>query len=166
MIDLKIAKSEKEIVGIANLGFVIWQEHYTTIIGEEQVKYMLQKFQTVEAIAEQIEGGYEYYTIYYKDIRIGYFAFEQQIRTLFLSKMYILKEFRGKGIGKYCLNYLMQKGKKMGLASLSLTVNRYNENSIRFYKKYGFKKIDSHVMDIGEGFVMDDYIMEKEISVI
>jgi ribosomal protein S18 acetylase RimI-like enzyme len=164
MIELEIAKSKEEIVKIANLGFVIWQEYYTAIIGEEQVKYMLQKFQTEEAIHDQLGEGYEYFTILYNSLGVGYLACIVQENSLFLSKIYVLKKFRGNGIGKYCLNFLIQKGKDLKLVDISLSVNKYNEDSILFYKKYGFKNIDAQIKDIGDGFIMDDYKMVKKIE--
>lgn len=163
MIQIQKAETSKDVIAIANLGFVIWQEHYTSIIGEEQVKYMLNKFQTAEAIKDQINKGYDYFIIKNDQSPIGYFACENQKRSLFLSKIYILKDFRGKGIGKRCLNFIIQKGVESGLPYISLSVNKYNENSIQFYIKYGFKKVDAQIKDIGDGYVMDDFIMEKKI---
>ena len=75
---------------------------------------------------------------------------------MFLSKLYVKKEFRHKGIGKA----VFEKIKDFGFDKIQLTVNKYNKNTIDAYLKYGFKIIDSVVSDIGNGFVMDDYIME------
>ena len=58
--------------------------------------------------------------------------------------------------------FLEEKRVGINCKSISLTVNKYNTDSIKAYEKMGFEKIDSVVMDIGNGYVMDDYVMKKE----
>ena len=53
--------------------------------------------------------------------------------------------------------------KQCGLNKIRLTVNKYNANTIKAYKKWGLNTVESTVTDIGDGFVMDDYIMEYSI---
>ena len=94
--------------------------------------------------------------INYENQNIGYIGVSPHNDYLFLSKLYVKKEFRHKGIGKA----VFEKIKDFGFDKIQLTVNKYNKNTIDAYLKYGFKIIDSIVSDIGNGFVMDDYIME------
>ncbi|MEQ8240696.1 MAG: GNAT family N-acetyltransferase [Cyclobacteriaceae bacterium] len=84
-------------------------------------------------------------------------------RVLFLSKIYVLKEYRGKGIGKAGMSFVQAQSEKLGFHSITLTVNKYNTTSIVAYERLGFQKVESIVVDIGEGFVMDDYVMKKQI---
>jgi RimJ/RimL family protein N-acetyltransferase len=49
------------------------------------------------------------------------------------------------------------------LNKIALTVNKNNVNSIKAYEKMGFKNVGSVVQDIGSGYVMDDYKMEKTL---
>ena len=77
---------------------------------------------------------------------------------MFLSKLYIKKEFRHKGYGALAFD----KIKSLGYPRIRLTVNKNNKNTINAYLKYGFKTVDEDVTDIGSGFVMDDYIMEYQ----
>lgn len=146
---------------IEALGKIIWTEHYTPIIGPGQVAYMLDKFQSESAIEKQIEEGVEYYIIHHENTTVGYLSFYKKEDSLFLSKLYVLSTERGKGIGKSAMEYLELKRKDNMCKSISLTVNKYNTNSIKAYEKMGFKKIKAIVMDIGNGFVMDDYVMKK-----
>ncbi|MFY9279653.1 MAG: GNAT family N-acetyltransferase, partial [Caldicoprobacterales bacterium] len=74
------------------------------------------------------------------------------------------KDFRGQGIGKQCLSYMEDICRTHGLNRIWLTVNKYNDNSIKAYERFGFKKIEELVQDIGNGFVMDDYKMEKRLE--
>ncbi|MEL6810818.1 MAG: GNAT family N-acetyltransferase [Bacteroidota bacterium] len=146
------------------LAIEIWNEHYTPIIGKAQVDYMLDKFQSVRAIQSQIEEGAHYYVIRYENEDVGYISFYKQEDTLFLSKIYVSSHFRGKGIGKVAMNFIEDQARTSGYRTISLTVNKYNTNSIKAYEKMDFKKIEALVMDIGNGYVMDDYKMEKALK--
>lgn len=163
MIEIVPAQTISDYQKISDLATVIWTEHYTPIIGSEQVSYMLQKFQSADAINDQIQQGVSYFIITHARTNAGYFSFKKENETLFLSKLYVLKELRGQGIGKRALSYMKCEAKLIGCTSISLTVNKHNENTIKSYEKMGFRKIDSVVTAIGNGFVMDDYIMEYSL---
>lgn len=81
----------------------------------------------------------------------------------FLSKLYIKKNFRGNGYSKILLNRVINFAKENDLGSIYLTVNKHNSNTISIYKHLRFKIIDSVETDIGNSFIMDDYIMELKL---
>ena len=141
----------------------IWEQYYTPIIGEEQVEYMIEKFLSPDAIVEQINSGYEYFLFSYDYTFAGFAAIEERGEELFLSKLYIDQEFRGKGIGKYMFQKFVEIAKMRNLKKIWLTCNRNNTNSIAIYEHLGFKKVREEVTDIGNGFVMDDFIFEYEV---
>lgn len=157
------AKSTRHFIQIARLADTIWREHYIPIIGAGQVNYMLEKFQSAYAMAKQAAKGMEYYTVRFEDAPVGYFAFEKRGRELFLSKIYLLKEYRGKGLGKASMGFITASARELDCAEISLTVNKYNDRSIRAYKGMGFRKTEEAVVDIGGGYVMDDYRMTKTL---
>ena len=163
MTEIVQAKKNSDYKKIADLATVIWTEHYTPIIGSEQVTYMLQKFQSAQAIQDQIRQGVSYFLTIDAAVVAGYFSFKKENETLFLSKFYVLKELRGLGIGKKALSYIQQEAVLRGCTNISLTVNKNNIHAIKAYEKMGFRKIDSVVTAIGNGFVMDDYIMEYSL---
>lgn len=148
---------------VAKLANIIWREHYIPIIGLEQVEYMLEKFQTVKAISEQIEHGFEYFTIFFEEKRVGYLSVQKQKESLFLSKIYILSTYRGKGVGSVSMDFITNLAREKGCSKIVLTVNKYNTNTIRVYQKLGFITVSEMVQDIGDGFVMDDFRLEKLI---
>ena len=160
---LLIAKNNQDYKIIADLGVVIWTEHYTPIIGSDQVIYMLDKFQSVDAIALQIEQGYSYFILLKNEKPVGYLSFVKKEKSLFLSKIYVLAACRGLGLGKFAMAFVKQKAKESSLNTISLTVNKYNSNSIKAYEKMGFVKAEELVIEIGNGFVMDDFKMVKSI---
>ena len=142
----------------------IWRDHYTPIIGEEQVEYMLGKFQSEAAMQAQLQSGYHYYTLWDGGELCGYFAYELREDSLFISKLYVHASRRGRGLGRVALDFLVAEAKNHQRPKFSLTVNKYNSNSIAAYEKMGFYKAESIVIDIGAGFVMDDFLMEKTLD--
>jgi ribosomal protein S18 acetylase RimI-like enzyme len=163
-VEFKVVDNKKAIAQVAKLAKEIWNQHYVPIIGNEQVDYMLDKFQSEDAIKQQIVEDYKYYIILDNKIdnlvKTGYFSVRHNGEKLFLSKLYIIDYCRGKGIGKQAIHFIKSN---FDNPVIQLTVNKSNYNSIAFYKKVGFEIVDDVVMDIGNGFVMDDYVMERQI---
>ncbi len=164
MTQIILAQSNADYKIIADLAKTIWTNHYTPIIGEQQVAYMLDKFQSTKAVKDQIEKGHRYYLLEHEGISVGYFSFNMDQDFLFLSKLYVLKSVRGNGIGRAALLFIEAQVKSLQLKKIRLTVNKYNTNSIKAYGKMGFINIEEVVMDIGNGYVMDDYVLEKIIE--
>lgn len=156
--------TEHQIETVESLAREIWTEHYIPIIGKEQVDYMLGRFQSKQAIAGQIRTGVLYFLIRKDDEFIGYIAVQPKGLELFLSKIYIRYSQRGQGYGKNAVHFVETLAKERGLRKVALTVNKNNASSIRAYEKIGFKNIGPVIQDIGNGFVMDDYKMEKEVA--
>lgn len=156
-------ESNNDILLIEMLAKKIWSEYYPPIIGQEQVRYMLGKYQTSPAIKRQIEDGAHYYLMFNEHHPIGYFSYYFDNEVLLLSKIYVLNEVRGQGVGKKALNHMIDQARKQSAKVVRLTVNKFNLPTIVTYKQLGFETIDTIVKDIGGGFVMDDYIMEKRV---
>lgn len=159
---IKNVRSLIDLERIENIAQDIWTEHYTPIIGTEQVRYMLDKFQSVQSMKNQLDHGYEYFQVLRDDQLVGYFSFLPKEAELFISKFYVVKDMRGKGVGRQCMEFLKDEVKNRLLSELSLTVNKYNQGTINMYKTMGFVVTDEVVVDIGNGFVMDDYVMKME----
>ena len=164
MTNLISASSESDIDSIVQLAHKIWHHHYEPIIGNNQVDYMLNKFQSAEAIKLQIDEGFEYYILRYHEEHVGYISIKKEdVDTLFLSKIYVLSNYRGKKIGKTAMTFIMDRAKSLGCTCIRLTVNKHNTNAIAAYERMGFKTIEALVIDIGEGYIMDDYKMELSL---
>jgi len=164
--DFTITKvtTEDEVARLAALASEIWHEYFISIITVEQINYMLDKFQSAEAITDQIHNqGYEYFFMEVDGQVVGYVGVKQAEGKLFLSKFYIHSDHRGKGYASQAMKLLVDISIERELAAIWLTVNRYNHDTIAIYEKKGFKTAREQVADIGNGYVMDDFIMEKEI---
>jgi ribosomal protein S18 acetylase RimI-like enzyme len=163
MIGFQPVDCAQQIAEVARLAREIWQQHYLPIIGQQQVDYMLDKFQSEKAIAEQIRRSYEYYIITNHSDSAGYFAVVpwKSDASLMLSKLYVRKSERGHGLGKQGLQFVENLCRSRKFNLLWLTVNKNNAESIAWYSRMGFYKAGTIVQDIGGGFVMDDFRFEK-----
>jgi ribosomal protein S18 acetylase RimI-like enzyme len=155
-----------QIEALARLAAAIWNEHYVAIIGQAQVDYMLDKFQSPAAIASQLDGGYEYYLASVAGRPAGYIGLvpNEPAGKLLLSKIYVARESRGSGLGARLLEYTLGRAADIGAGSVWLTVNRNNARSIDWYRRRGFGVVKALKADIGNGYFMDDYVLERGVA--
>lgn len=158
------AKTDAQIKEIATLANEIWHQHFTDIIGEEQVNYMVDKFQSYPAIKEQIIQGYEYYQIRQGHTLAGYTGIHEEDGQLFLSKLYIKKEFRGQHISTETFHFLLDLCRERSLTNIWLTCNKHNDHTLKVYDHWGFVITREQKADIGNGYFMDDYILEYAVG--
>lgn len=165
--NIEFVKVRKEdFAALEKMAARLWHSAFDNLIGPEQADYMLEKFQSAPAFSRQTEEeGYEYYFIVCDGVTAGYtgIAAKKGERGLFLSKLYLAPEFKGKGLGKAALEEVAGCAKKLKLGYVYLTVNKGNERAIKVYEKFGFIKTDSIVTDIGNGYVMDDYVYRLDV---
>ena len=162
---IKPVDSVQEISVVSDLAYKIWNAHYVSIIGQAQIDYMLEKYQSREAISRQInEENYEYFLVSSALIPVEYFAIIEKPAEMFLSKIYVLESERGKGFGRIAINFLLSRCRAKNLKYIILTVNKYNLNTITAYEKMGFEKYGEIVADIGSGYVMDDIMMRLTVE--
>ena len=155
---------EAEIARTAALARTIWREHYLPIIGERQVEYMLETVQSPAAIAGQIREGSNYFLMLSDGIDAGYFALVRKADAVMLSKLYVERAHRHSGMGIEAVAFAESYCRAHGAATLWLTVNKNNASAVAWYERRGFVIAGPLVQDIGQGYVMDDYRMEKVIS--
>ena len=165
MLEFIKCETDHKLRRTAEMASDIWHECFDGVISDEQIDYMVDNFQSFAAIKKQIATqGYEYYNFVLDGTRIGYFAIApQQDGTLFLSKLYMYKEYRGNGYASAAFEYIKGIARERGLKSVWLTVNRYNTDAIKVYQAFGMKAIRDQVTDIGNGFVMDDHVFSIDV---
>lgn len=164
MFDWVKVETDEQIKELCGLAYEIWNEYSICFAEQEQIDYMLEKFQSFEAVKGQIDfQKYGYYFLEDDGENFGYFAVQPKAGHLFLSKIYIRKDYRGKGYARKALDAIIEIAKELELFSIKLTVNKFNLPSIYVYEKLGFDRIGSDETDIGGGFIMDDYIYEYKI---
>ena len=166
MTELIPVETSAQVAAVAALARAVWSEHYVPIIGQAQVDYMLDAFQSGQAIDGQLAEGYEYYLLSDGERNTGYLAVvpDAEAGTLMLSKLYVVKAERGRGYGRMMIDFARRLSRERGLKTLWLTVNKHNTESIAWYRRMGFVSVGPTVQDIGGGFVMDDYRMEMTVD--
>ncbi|MEA5020876.1 MAG: GNAT family N-acetyltransferase [Gordonibacter sp.] len=162
-------ETEEDRAVLAKLADEIWHEYWPALIGEAQTDYMVEQFQSLKAINRDIcEHSYEYWLLHdEEDGRVvGYTGGhpEPETNRYFISKIYLRAKERGHGFASQTIRFYEDICRTRGLSALYLTVNKGNELAIRAYIGKGFTTIDAVETDIGEGYVMDDYIMEKQLD--
>jgi ribosomal protein S18 acetylase RimI-like enzyme len=161
-IKVKKVFKQSDIDTVYELAKNIWSEHFTPIIGKAQVDYMLKNYHSKKIIQNQLRNNCHYFLISHDSNSCGYCSIEFNSieNTVFLDKLYISKRFRRKGIASLILNFFIDKSTVRGVGIMSLKVNKNNTSAINFYKQQGFVITKSISISIGDGFVMDDYVME------
>lgn len=152
----------KDISLIQDLAEKSWRSHYPGIISPEQIDFMLDLMYSEEEITSQFNNpNYHYYLLGNEKNFYGIMGFENHYEenTTKLHRIYITEEGKGKGLGKEAIQFLKNQILKMGDQRIILAVNKQNP-SYHFYLSQGFKVYEEGVFDIGNGFVMDDYLME------
>jgi GNAT superfamily N-acetyltransferase len=164
---MEIRKADlKDISTIRNLAQLIWPEAYGEIISKEQITYMLDLMYSEAALKEQMEKGHQFILAVNENLPIGFAAFskksDEEPQTFRLHKLYVLPRQHAQGVGSTLLANLITESKAAGANLLELNVNKFNIAK-QFYDKKGFIILREEVLDIGEGYIMDDYVMMKEI---
>lgn len=157
--------TEKDILLIRELAEKSWNAAYNNILSEAQIDYMLFEMYSSEMISIQIKSAnYHYYLIMIKDQAVGFIGFEfhYEEKTTKLHRIYLLPEAKGKSLGKKAVEFLKEKVALSADHRIILNVNKDN-TAKNFYEAQGFKVYEEAVFDIGNGFVMDDYLMEFRI---
>lgn len=152
---------------IRDLAFKIWPSAYRKILSKEQLNYMLDIIYSIESIEKQVAKNHVFLLIKENDDCLGFASYELNIdnsNKTKIQKLYVLPETQGKGIGRKAIDFIKQIASDANNKGLILNVNKYNKAK-DFYLNYGFKIIDSVIIDIGNGYIMDDYVMELELPI-
>lgn len=149
---------------IRDVAWPSWLDTYIPIVGKDQVDYMFERFYSEAAIAQQMEEGQVFLLSTANGVCCGFASYtmlnDEQAK---LNKLYVLPETKGKGVGKALLDNVSAKVADTGRSVLLLNVNKYNYAAQEFYKRYGFSLLHEEVIDIGSGYVMDDYVLHKRL---
>jgi ribosomal protein S18 acetylase RimI-like enzyme len=151
-----------ELSKIQTMANVIWNQHYPSIIGQEQVDYMLDRMYDLNSLQKQLQEGH----IFFLAEELGFISIVEQAgveqpeveqpNSWFLNKLYVMPDAQRLGVGKKLLEFVQDK---YGIELLRLQVNRQNYKAINFYFKNGFEIERVADFNIGNGFQMNDFIM-------
>jgi diamine N-acetyltransferase len=160
MLSVRKASTE-DIPLIRELTFKVWPQTYAQLLSQEQIDYMLNMMYNHTALLKQIEeDGITFIIIYNEQTPVAFAAYNEINKQIWkLHKIYILQSQQGKGTGKFIIDFIVSEIKQQNAKALQLQVNRQN-TAQHFYKKLGFKIIETADFEIGNGYFMNDYVME------
>lgn len=165
---MKIRKADNivDYQKIESLAYEIIPEFYADIVPHEHNMFFVRKFQTVDAIQQQIKNGYEYYILYNEEETVGYLGIQIGFSEpkMVLSKLYIRKDFRGLGFGTKAMEFIVNRANEIKVERIMLIVNRKNENAINLYKKHKFTISKELVNEFENGFAVLDYEMTRIVA--
>ena len=156
----KITKIQLPI--IKDLAYSIWPSTYGEILSSEQLNYMLDNFYSIENLENQMDKGQVFELLFEDSNVVGFVAYElncNETGLLKIHKIYLLPETQGKGFGKFMIDEVVKIAKNNHQKGVFLNVNKYNKAKF-FYEKLGFTITKEEVIDIGNNYIMDDYVME------
>ncbi len=156
----------QDIGAIAELARLIWLRHYPGIITLAQISYMLDQRYSEAVLHDQICGEGRWLDKLVCDGQIlgfsNYYR-EAEAGVMKLDRLYLHPDHHGQGWGAALIRHCEDMSRREGCQRLILAVNKQNKGSIGFYQRQGFAVEDAITVDIGSGFVMDDYIMAKSL---
>ena len=158
---------EEHLPALAELAGVIWRQHYPGIISHEQIDYMLGKMYSLETLRADLRSQRIHFYRLIVDGRMAGFAAIGPLDVpgdWKIHKLYLLPELHGCGLGSRLLQHCETEARRFGARRLQLAVNKRNIRPIAAYQRNGFAVVESVVTDFGDGFVMDDFIMAKELK--
>lgn len=164
---IEVKQLNKDEVAIVNeLAEDIWPHTFGEILSKDQIEYMLDWMYNLNTLQEQVQIGHLYYVIKENGVPKGFMGLEPNYPDadiLRIHKLYVLPGSQGKGYGRSLLNHAFDIAFDLDLHTLHLNVNRFNK-SVEFYKHVGFKITGEENLDIGKGYLMEDYIMELRLK--
>jgi GNAT superfamily N-acetyltransferase len=162
-----VRAAEADLPVIADLAGVIWRACYPGIITHAQIDYMLARMYALEVMRDEIRTQGIRYDLLFADGKPAGFASygpASEPGVIKLHKLYLLPELHGRGLGSRLLQYVEREVRQHGARRLVLSVNKRNAKAIASYQRNGFVVAETVVTDIGGGFVMDDYVMAKDLA--
>jgi len=160
-IELRRARRD-ELPEVQRLAGVIWRAHYPGIVTPAQIDYMLESGYALSVLEGFLDGNDRGLELASVDGRLAGFAAwyvtEERV-TAKLEKLYVVQALQRRGLGGRLIGRIADLARDAGASILVLNVNKNNVQAIRAYEKHGFAIHEAVVVDIGGGFVMDDYVM-------
>jgi ribosomal protein S18 acetylase RimI-like enzyme len=158
---------ERDFAAVAALARNVWLAHYTTIITTEQIEYMLRGRFAADNLRIYLRAEDRWMELLEVDGELaGYCSYALTVEPgeMKLEQLYLLPRLHGLGLGAMMLGHVERRAFDRGSRTLILQVNKRNEKAIKLYRRAGFAVREEVVVDIGGGFVMDDYVMEKRLG--
>ena len=143
----------------------VWPKTFREILSPEQIVYMMKMMYSPEVMEKELASGYTFELLVIDGKDAGYMVYApyEEPGTMKLHKLYLLEEYQGKGYGQKMLQHVIEAAESRGCTSVILAVNKQNMKAQKAYARFGFEQYKSVQIDIGNGFIMDDYWLRYRI---
>jgi ribosomal protein S18 acetylase RimI-like enzyme len=151
-----------EVEEVTKLAHLIWPDTFRDILKPEQLQFMLEWMYNPETLSSQIESGHQFFLLENEQDNIGFMGIQVAYPSsglLKIHKLYVLPSQQGRGYGKLLIEHAISVANSTGNSAITLNVNRFNK-SVKFYQAIGFQITKEEDIDIGRGYLMEDYVME------
>ncbi len=165
---LKITKVKLESIPvIKRLSDEIWKQVYPSVVPMEQIEFLLSTWYSTAALTEQMkQSGHQFILVEWNDEAVGYASYSMKLANqperFRVHKLYLQPALHGKGIGRDMLKFIAEESMPLGCRELELNVHKRNP-AVGFYRHVGFTVEQDVVLVIGDGHVLDDYIMALDL---
>lgn len=161
-----VAGTHADIPAVQRLADVVWRAYYPGIIPQPQIDYMLARGYAPAVLAKLLrDAGAGLAIARERGDAVGFAAWHRadEPATAKLDKLYVLPARHGHGVGRALIGHVEAAARRDGAGTLILNVNKRNAGAIAAYRACGFAIREAVVIDIGGGFVMDDFVMAKAL---
>lgn len=154
-----------DIGAVAALARVVWQQTYPGIISQEQIDFMLEQRYDPSRMHQELAIPGIWWDMATLDGELAGFSscLITAAGEMKIDKIYVDSRRQRIGVGARLIDQVSGRALENGCSTLILAVNKGNEQAIAAYRKHGFAVREAVCVDIGNGFVMDDFIMAKSL---
>ena len=153
-----------------------WHAFYPGMISMPQIYYMLRQMYSPRKLLADMQEGAGYFIATWRNLpspdnrqptaeNIGFLGYDppQAGQPLMLQRLYLVPAFQGRGLGAAILTWLESNARFLGHQEIRLRVNKHNHRALKAYRRAGYRPIDALIEPIGEGHVMDDYVLQRQL---
>ena len=165
---IEIVRANKQHIGtIRSLAQEFWPVAFASILSEQQIDYLMKMMYSPASLEKQMDKGHRFAIASKDRQQVGYMSYEidcERSGKTKIHKLYIAPNSQRLGVGKAMVDFVAQEALKANNKAIYLNVNKYNTKAISFYNKHHFQLVKEEEIDIGDGFVMDDYVFELTLK--
>jgi ribosomal protein S18 acetylase RimI-like enzyme len=163
---MEIHQLEKnQLYIVRDLAHKIWPSTYSNIISQAQIDFMLNWMYSIETLEKSYDANHSFFAVFDGNQSLGFIDLElnnPEQHWLKLQKIYVLPEKQKLGLGLALMDYTVLFAQEHGVKHITLQVNR-NNKAVSFYEKLGYYIADEQDFDIGNGYFMNDFVMQKDL---
>ena len=160
------ALKQDELSIVHEIAHATWPDTFKDILSQEQIQYMLNWMYDLKQLENQFNQGHQFYVAVLDGKSVGFIGIEPNYPEKGITKIhkiYILPNQQGLGIGKKLIEYVKELSIQSEMKGLLLNVNRFNK-AVDFYKAIGFNIVFEENIDIGNGYLMEDFVMRLDFQ--